>query len=227
MITPEDVVSNLIDPLAEVYPKPATWKGFSVQVADVCGDWVTGADLQALAKQIITTRDAKTFPNVPTLRMLAKAIPQPADKATASVKARPKKTERIGGRDVSFPFGQEGSNNREKAYFDAEQRAYRFLRGTEIAAKAIAEQWAVGLIDFAIREGREPGYDEERDIIAKVRRNDVDVRDFVDAPDPIKPRGNAHGGPTMKPLASRLGPALRSMRADMHAAAARRLRSAA
>ncbi len=226
MITPEDVASNLIEPLAEIYPKPATWKGFAVQVADICPEWVTAADLQTLAKQIITTRDAKTFPNIPTLRMLAKAIPQAAAGTTTSVKARSKKTERIGGRDMSFAFGQEGANAREKAYSDAEERAYRFLRGTEIAAQAIAEQWAVGLVDFALREGREPGYDEEREIIAKVRRNDVDVCDFAEAPDPVPPRKRNKGSEMLR-VAGKIGPALRAWRKSMHETAERRLTAAA
>lgn len=224
MITPEDIGAHLIEPLAEAYPKPARWKGFAVAVAEVAPDWTTTDDLGALAKQIVTTREAKTFPNIPTLITLVKGIPPPSQRQAAPTrKAPPRKTERIGGRDCRFALGQDGANEREKAYDEAERRAYRFLHGTEIAAQAIAEGWAVGLVDFAIREGREPSYSEEREIIAKVRANDVDVRDFVDAPDPVPPRGNAHRGPAMGRLASKLGPQSRAMRAAMHEAATRRL----
>lgn len=228
MITPEDVSAHLIDKLSEIYAKPATWKGISARLAAACGEHVTAVELSDLAEQIIASREAKTFPSVPSLLTLVKAIPQSAD-GTTSVKAmasKPKKTERIGGKDLSFPFGQHGANEREKAYYEAEKRAYRFLYGTEIAAKATAEHWAPGLVDFCTREGREPDYDEERAIIAKVRANDVDVRDFVDKPDPIKPRGNAHGGPTMKHIGNGIGDGLRRMRRDMHEAAERRINTA-
>lgn len=227
MITPEDVSTHLIDRLSEIYAKPATWKGISARVAGACGDWVTTANLDALAEQIIESREAKTFPNVPTLLMLAKNIPQTAASSGSVTGKRRKweeKTERIGGRDRSFVPGSNGANEREKAYYEAEQRGYRFLRGTEIAAKAIAEHWAPGLVDFAIREGREPDYEEERAIIAKVRANDVDVRDFVDR-EPIKPAGNAHRGPAMKHVGAGLGDGLRRWRRDMHEAAERRLAS--
>lgn len=222
MITTDDVADSLIGKLAEIYPKPAMAKNIAARVAAVCGEWVTVESLTTLAEQIIATRESKTFPNVPTLLMLAKAIPQSADKPGEVSKTKAKaKTERIGGLDRTFRFGQDGANEREKAFDEAEKRAYRFLRGTELAAKAVAESWAVGLVDFAIREGREPDYEEERRIIAKVRANDVDVRDFVDAPDPIPTKKNA--SMKMPRMSGKMGPALRAMRASMHEAAARRL----
>lgn len=223
MITPEDVSAHLIDKLSEIYAKPATWKGISARLAAACGEHVTAVDLSNLAEQIIASREAKTFPSVPSLLTLVKAIPQTAAGTTSAKpkSSKPKKIERVGGRDWTFPFGQEGANQREKAYDEAEKRALRFLRGTELAAKSAAENWAVGLIAFATKEGREPDYEEERRIIAKVRANDVDVRDFVDLPDPVPTKKNATG--KMPRLGGGLGPALRRMRAAMHEAAARRL----
>lgn len=223
MILADDVLTHLIDKLAEVYPKPATAKGIAARVAAAAGEWVRTEDLAALAERIISTRDAKTFPSVPTLMTMVKAIPERADaQAGVGAKVRPGRVERVGGVDRRF-FKE---NDRLAALDEAERRAIALLRGTQLAQRAIAEGWAVGLIDFAIIEGMAPGFDDEIEIVAKVRATDVDVRDFVDKPDPVPPRRNM-GKVMMERIGGKVGEGLRNFRAAMHETAARKLTSEA
>lgn len=94
---------------------------------------------------------------------------------------------RIGGRDWQFGFGSAADVERYKAKDAAEKNAYRFLATSEVSQKAVEEGWAVGLVDFAIREGRLPSPAEEGRIVTKVRINDVDARDLnCDGADAIR-----------------------------------------
>ena len=131
------------------------------------------------------------------------------------------KTERIGGDDRVFGFGYDAFANREKALNFAEHKAIGLLRGSEIAGRAIAEHWAPGLLSFAVKEGRAPNTEEAQRIVAQVRANDVDVRDFVD-----QPTGNNSGRGRMSEIAQGVGDALRNLRDLMHEAAERKLRAA-
>lgn len=198
MILVDDVTKHLIDKLAEAYPKPARWQAFAVQVVENCGEWVTGEDLDALAKRIIATRRSKTFPDIPTLIAAVRTI-QP--RTAGGTKRKPGKVEMIGGVERRFGGGQDAE--RLKALDEAEERAMSFLRGRPLAERAVAERWGPALIGFAIKHGREPQADEEIDLIALSRQNDVDARDLE--------------GP--------LAPAIQNLRATMHEAAARRLMS--
>lgn len=223
MITAEDVAKHLIDKLAEIYPKPATWKGISKALAAACPLGATTEQLEELAGKIIETRRQRTFPEPATLLMLVKAIPVASSPGDGVAKRRPGRRERVGGVDRVFAYGQDGALEREKALTEAETRAARFLRGTPLAARAIAERWAVGLLDFAIIEGRAPGYHEEEKIVAMVCANDAGVRDFVDAPNPVPARRNTPARFGMARIGAAVGDALRSFRAAMHETAARKL----
>lgn len=218
MITNDDIEKNLIEPLAEFFAKPATFRAIAVRLAAVCPPTATAADLKALADKIIEVRKVKTFPSVGELMTLVKAIKPAAAPKRGAPGAR---VERVGGSDRSFAL----EGDRVAALDEAERRAISFLRGSPLAERAIAEGWAVGLLDFAITEGRAPDAYEERNVIALVRANDIDVRDFVDVPDPVPPRRNM--GRVMEWAGGRIGEALRRFRATMHETAARKLTSEA
>lgn len=205
MILVDDVVKHFIDKLAEVYPKPARWQAFAAQVAEVCGEWVTNDDLEALAKRIVGTRRAKTFPDIPTLMAAVRTIPKRAPGDTGSGKKRKPvgRSEMIGGVLRHFTAGQDAE--RMKALDEAEAHAMSLLRGSPLARRAVAEGWGPALIDFAIQQGREPQLAEEHNLIAATRANDVDARDFE--------------GP--------LREAIQGFRATMHETAARKLTSEA
>jgi hypothetical protein len=107
---------------------------------------------------------------------------------------------------------------------DAEKKAIAKLRGTPVANTAIAQGWALGLIEFFVREGRQPTDQEQQSIAAKVRRNDQIARDFSDrepisaSPRPTPPNFAPIGG-------SGLGNAIRNLRHAMHEKANKALKS--
>lgn len=239
------ITEHLLDRLAGIFGKPKNTDRIAEELAKVADPGLTEADLGELAANIIANRKTKGFPSPSELMVLLKAVPEmkrrgggssnkartglfdPLTKTGLNKGPHEKRTNetgyRIGGVTRYFGYGSHATNLRHEALAEAEYRALSFLWGTELAKRAIAERWAPALIDFAITEGRAPQGDEEGPLIALCRRNDVDVRDFVDKPDPVPIRGNVPGGSTFRHIGAGLGDALRKMRPEMHAAAARRL----
>jgi hypothetical protein len=271
MITATDVAEHLIDKLAEHYPKPTKWEADAQLIAIGAPSWATTADLEVVALAIITTRTARTFPDLPTLRKAVARI-QRAARQTSTGKSQaevwqeqfgedfvdgprpliwvrnndpdylelarrwgrekrqnppvPIRSKYFTGHGWAFPADwvpwksvkpipvDDETDKRTKLLDVAERRAIALLRGTPVCERALAENWAVGLLDHVTCNGCLPTTREEHQIIAKVRANDVKARDFPDAPpDPRTPPGWVSIGTAANGV---VGAAIRRLRAEMH-----------
>ena len=157
-MTPEDVMTYLIGPLALVYAMPIAAREMAEQLARECGAWVTAANLEALAERIVGARRSKTFPTLPAMLALVRAIPRPAG--------------------TEMRYGKQAEADKLRLRDEAELRAISLLRGSPAAQRAIAGRWAPAMLEFATMTGRLPEPDEESRLIAASRINDVDVRDL-------------------------------------------------
>jgi hypothetical protein len=151
---PHDIEEHLIRPLAKAYGehRDPAWLAGLLAKSDEMPD-LSVADLSRLANQIIHKRKNRSFPMLPELLSLAKALPREETRPTGGPRQAP-------------------AADSEKARDEAYERGLRLLRGTPLAMRAIEERWAPELINFATTQGRAPCLDEEAPIIGRARRND-------------------------------------------------------